>query len=70
MPGKGQMANVVTDEFSTANDMIKRVRRTLRRWAYTHDTPIRRARHKRMLEMVRVLELPADARIVDLGGTE
>lgn len=50
--------------------MIKRARRALRRWAYAHDTPISRARTGRMLEMVRVLGLPADARIIDLGGTE
>lgn len=48
----------------------RRIRRALRKWAYEHDSIVARGRRQRMLDMLRLTNVPKDARILDLGGTE
>lgn len=51
-------------------NLQRRIRRALRKWAYEHDSIIARGRRRRMLDMLRLTNIPRHGRILDLGGTE
>ena len=47
---------------------IIRAKLALKNWLYAHDTFIKRGRRQRMLDMIRLLDLPDNCRVIDLGG--
>ena len=47
---------------------IIRAKLALKKWLYAHDTFTKRGRRQRMLDMIRLLDLPEKCRVIDLGG--
>lgn len=47
---------------------IIRAKLALKKWLYANDTFIKRGRRQRMLDMIRLLGLPENCRVIDLGG--